>query len=60
MIKVIEHGDRVIKKCPTCKCVFTYENDDVQIKYLNRIATKIHIFVKCPECYEEIEIKYKR
>ena len=52
MIKIIEPGTRKIAKCSVCGCVFSYEEEDVQI------FTKRH--VNCPQCNEAVTLMAER
>ena len=52
MIKIIEHGTRKIAKCSVCGCVFSYEEEDVQIFTIRH--------VKCPQCNEAVTVIAER
>jgi len=57
---VIEHGKtHRVTTCPVCNCKFEFDKKDIVIEpqgpRWNRICLKY--FVKCPECFERIELK---
>lgn len=59
MIKVIKHGNsgkyatkQFEKKCPICKCVFTFEDSDIKVDGIQIIDEAYSI--ECPECHHKI------
>lgn len=45
MIKIIKRGTKQTHKCSECGCVFSYEEEDVQIGIFN-----ICDIIRCPQC----------
>jgi len=66
MIKIIKHGTTFGHKatCPSCQCMFTYDNADVQTvnyykarwieKGVMSFDNVYDKYIKCPECDETI------
>lgn len=53
MIKIISHGNIRRRTCPYCKCVFTFELEDI---YKTRFD-KENYFIECPDCEETIKVE---
>lgn len=48
MKRIIVHGNKRVKECNECGCVFTYEKEDVNTEQtgMNEYIT----YVSCPDC----------
>lgn len=57
MITIIKHGTIKKKRCDSCGCVFTYEEEDISIN--NDLGSR-YAFVTCPQCKEEIKLEVTR
>lgn len=57
MITIIKHGTIKKKRCDSCGCVFTYEDEDVEFDCPSRYS---YSFVTCPQCKEEIKLEVTR
>lgn len=55
MIEIIEKGTRVVTKCRACGCKFSYEEEDINVRYEKQypIDKPIGAFVRCPQCGNE-------
>lgn len=53
MIKIISHGNIRRRTCPYCKCIFTFELEDI---YKTRFD-KENYFIECPDCEETIKVE---
>ena len=49
-IKIIQHGRLRECGCFNCRCIFSFEEEDIEkeLVYTSRYA----MYVKCPECGE--------
>ena len=54
MITIIKHGTIKKKRCDSCGCVFTYEEEDISIH--DDLGSR-YSFVTCPQCKEEIKLE---
>lgn len=58
MIHIIEHGAAYFKRtvtCPTCKCKFEYELQDVSsTRNDGTTASYFKYWITCPECKAQI------
>ena len=57
MITIIKHGTIKKKRCDSCGCVFTYEDEDISIH--DDLGSR-YSFVTCPQCKEEIKLEVTR
>lgn len=46
MIEIIKPGTKEKISCKSCGCLFSYEKEDIEIKYIT-----------CPQCNEKIELE---
>lgn len=53
MIKIIKRGTRKTCTCNNCGCVFSYEEEDVEITYTSSNVFDV-VAIKCPQCDTEI------
>ena len=61
MITIIKHGTIKKKRCDSCGCVFTYEEEDISIHDDVEFAVgSRYSFVTCPQCKEEIKLEVTR
>lgn len=55
MIKVLKHGSvykKLKKTCNSCKCVFTFDENDIKYNY-----DLYKNYILCPECNNIINVK---
>lgn len=50
MIKVIKHGEMRQCTCYNCRCIFTFEKEDV--KHEQTGPNEMEHVVECPDCKE--------
>ena len=50
MIRVIEHGHYRTYSCYKCRCIFTFEKEDVKVEQTS--MNEYRSFVECPDCRE--------
>ena len=55
MIEIFERGTKTVTTCKYCGCKFSYESEDIQIKY-SFPAKKRGEYVMCPQCDEEVVV----
>lgn len=55
---MIKEYPKNIKKCPNCSTYWTFNNDDVQEKYVygGFCGDYIEHFIKCPKCNTHLEL----
>lgn len=58
MIEIIEKGTKAVTKCPACGCKFSYEEEDVKIKYNKQypLDKPTGAYVCCPQCNHELSL----
>lgn len=55
MVTIIEKGTKHKQKCENCGCLFSYEDEDIDVHYTWLVPTKECI--KCPQCGNDILLK---
>ena len=55
MITIIEKGTKHKQKCEACGCLFSYENEDIEMNYTWMIPT--YTYIRCPQCRDIIRLK---
>lgn len=51
MIRIIKKGTRDIRECESCGCLFSFDEEDIQITRSRKKETeKYEKYVKCPQC----------
>jgi len=53
MIEIIKCGTKKTHKCNECGCLFSYEEEDVNVGVFNAVDT-----IQCPQCNVNFAIKY--
>ena len=57
MIKIIEKGTKHKIRCKDCGCLFSFDNEDANIRTRIRIyGIEVYGIIVCPQCENEIEI----
>ena len=59
MIKIIEPGTRKNAKCSACRCVFSYEEEDINM-FPNARRNSVTLYINCPQCGKAIGIMVER
>ena len=59
MIKIIEPGTRKIAKCSVCGCVFSYEEEDINM-FHNTRRNSVTLYIHCPQCSKAVGIMVER
>ena len=59
MIKIIEPGTRKIAKCSVCGCVFSYEEEDINM-FPNARRNSVTLYINCPQCSKAVGIMVER
>ena len=59
MIKIIEPGTRKIAKCSVCECVFSYEEEDINM-FPNARRNSVTLYINCPQCSKAVGIMVER
>lgn len=57
MIKVIRHGDKAVKECKQCGCIFMFEKVDVAERKCG--YNEEEYWVVCPDCKTDIYLDSK-
>lgn len=52
MVTIIERGTKHIRKCGHCGCLFSYEDEDIYVRY--EWLVPIEKTIKCPQCGSDI------
>lgn len=60
MIEIIKRGTKHIVTCRTCGCMFSYEQEDEQIRPSEFCYGNDTIFVPCPQCQEEYILEQRK
>ena len=59
MIKIIKEGTRKIAKCSACRCVFSYEEEDINM-FTNARRNSVTLYINCPQCSKAVGIMVER
>lgn len=60
MIEIIKHGTKTKHICKECGCVFTYEDEDVQIETSPFHGGGDNKYIDCPQCNNRIYLEIQR
>lgn len=52
MIEILKRGTKEKCTCKECGCLFTYEQEDIELGAYGRTYS----YVKCPQCDNEIHL----
>lgn len=56
MIKIIKKGTRDIRECVSCGCLFSFDEEDIEVTHRNMEFEK---YVLCPQCSFKIKISFE-
>lgn len=54
MIKIIKEGTKDIRECESCGCLFSFDDEDIEVTYRK---TGYEKHVKCPQCSIKVAIR---
>lgn len=63
MIKIIKRGTKKTCTCKNCGCVFSYEDEDIEVETYHALDImqmgddSYKEYVQCPQCDEEVILK---